>query len=255
MVAVSVRFYAELNDFLPPVRRQNRFAYQCAHDATIKNAIESCGVPHTEVDLVLVNGLSVDFSQRVRDGDEICAYPAFLALAPAVAQLQRLRPGIAGEPCFIADAHLGGLARLLRMLGFDTLYRNTFADREIAGLAASGQRIVLTRDCDLLMHRAIVHGYFVRDERPRAQISDVIRRFDLAGRLRPFSRCLRCNSKLQPASKDAVRDRLPARTAVTFNEFWSCPCCARIYWKGSHWHRMSRFAAESAASNPATTMH
>lgn len=243
MVALSVRFYAELNDFLPPMRRQRRFIYRCAQDATIKNAIENLGVPHTEVELVLVNGASVDFSRRVRDGDEISVYPTFVALAPAIAQLQKTRPELAGEPRFIADAHLGGLARYLRMLGFDTLYRNTLADREIAGLAASEQRIVLTRDRDLLMHRTIIHGYFVRDERPREQLRDVVRRFDLAIRA-SLSRCLRCNCLLAPIGKDAVRHRLPTRTALYYNEFWSCASCARIYWKGSHWQRMARFAAD-----------
>lgn len=255
MVAVSFRFYAELNDFLPPARRQRRFIHRCAQDATIKNAIESLGVPHTEVELVLVDGEAVDFPERVRDGDEISVYPAFVALAPAIAEVRKTRPEIAGEPRFVADAHLGGLARYLRMLGFDTLYRNDFTDREVADFAASGQRIVLTRDRDLLMHRAIVHGYFMRDERPRAQLRDVIRRFDLASRLHPLSRCLRCNGRLAPIGKDAVRDRLPARTALHYNEFWKCAGCARIYWKGSHWQRMARFTAESATPELAATTH
>ncbi len=250
--AVSIRFYAELNDFLPPARRQKRFVYRCAQEATIKNTIENLGVPHTEAELVLVNGEAVDLSRRARDGDEITVYPAFVSLGPAAAHLRKGRPEFAGKPRFIADAHLGGLARFLRMLGFDTLYRDTLADREIAELAASEQRIVLTRDRDLLMHRAIIHGYFVRDERPRAQLCDVIRRFDLALRA-PLSRCLRCNCRLTPIGKDAVRDRLPARTALYYDEFWTCTGCARIYWKGSHWQRMSRFASESVAANRAET--
>lgn len=239
MVAASFRFYAELNDFLPSIRRHRRVGYACPRHATVKNAIENMGVPHTEIELILVNGVAVDFSHSVADGDSIAVYPKFQTLG--VAPVLDLRLPLPRYPRFLADAHLGGLARYLRMLGFDTCYDNTATDRQIAGIAASEQRVVLTRDRDLLMHRTITHGCFVRGERPREQLRYVMNRFDLAAATRQFSRCLRCNWPLLPIAKDAVRERLPMKTAIYHEEFWTCERCRRVYWKGSHWERMSRF--------------
>lgn len=158
MVSATFRFYEELNDFLPAERRRQAFACECARAATVKHMIEALGVPHTEVELVLVNGESVDFARQLADGDRVAVYPRFESLD--ITPLLRVRARPLRVLRFIADAHLGGLARLLRMSGFDTLYDNDFEDGQIAALAAAEQRIVLTRDRELLKRRIVSHGCY-----------------------------------------------------------------------------------------------
>jgi hypothetical protein len=114
----TFRFYEELNDFLPPARRKREFSVPCARAATAKHMIEALGVPHTEVEVVLVNGESVGFERLLRDGDRVAVYPKFEALD--ITPLLRVRQAPLRTTHFLADAHLGGLARLLRLAGFDT---------------------------------------------------------------------------------------------------------------------------------------
>ncbi|NLF53561.1 MAG: Mut7-C ubiquitin/RNAse domain-containing protein [Thauera phenolivorans] len=230
------RFYAELNDFLPPPRRRVAFTAACADKATVKHAIEALGVPHTEVELVLVNGESVDFDRLVQDGDRVSVYPRFEAFD--IAPLLRVRPQPLRLTRFVADAHLGGLARLLRMTGFDTLYDNGFADREIAAIAEREGRIVLSRDRELLKHRAITHGCYVHALKPRLQLAELFDRLQLARSARPFSRCMRCNGLLHAVDKAAVEARLPPRVRAAHTRFSRCEHCDRVYWEGSHWRRM-----------------
>lgn len=231
MVGASFRFYAQLNDFLPPARRGREIVCQCAQAATAKHMIEALGVPHTEVGLILLNGEPAEFQRLIRDGDRLAVYPPFLSL-----DVSRKNAPLR----FIADVHLGGLAHLLRMVGFDTLYHNALTDDEIARLAAEQGRIVLTRDRELLKRRAIRHGCYVRALKPPAQLDEVFERLDLAGRLRPFSRCLTCNLPLRPVDRQAVEDRLPPGVRRRYTAFWYCAHCQRVYWKGSHWRNMCR---------------
>src|SRR5262249_52305094 len=133
MQVASFRLYAELNDFLPPAQRQIPFVYCFNGMPTIKEAIEAVGVPHTEVDLILVNGVSVAFDYRLRDGDSVAVYPVFESFD--IAPLLRLRPQPLRETKFILDVHLGKLAKYLRLLGFDTLYRNDYQDPDIIAIA------------------------------------------------------------------------------------------------------------------------
>jgi len=230
------RFYEELNDFLPRERRKRDFDYRCARAATIKNAIEALGVPHTEVELILVNGESVDFGYLVRDGDRISVYPKFEAFD--IRELLRVREEPMRDIRFIADAHLGGLARLLRMLGFDTLYSNELTDGQIRATGHIEARVVLTRDRELLKCRTITHGCFVHSLRPEDQLREVVDRLQLMASARPFTRCLHCNLPLIFIDKEAVADRLPARVAALYQRYSWCEGCDRIYWEGSHWQRM-----------------
>jgi uncharacterized protein with PIN domain/sulfur carrier protein ThiS len=237
-MAVAVfRFFEELNDFLAPARRRREFELACAEAATVKNAIESVGVPHTEVELILVDGESVDFSYRVRDGDRIAVYPMFEAFD--VSPLLRVRPAPLRDPRFIADAQLGGLARLLRMLGFDTLFDNRADDADIRRRATAERRIILTRDRQLLICRDVTHGCYVHALKPPEQLREVAERLQLAGRAKPFSRCLCCNVPLEAVDKAAVLDRLPPAVAKAHTQFRRCPACERVYWPGDHFRRMS----------------
>jgi hypothetical protein len=173
MALANFRFYEELNESLPPRRRKCAFACVCASGATVKHAIEALGVPHTEVELILANGESVDFSYVVQQGDRISVYPVFESLD--VTPVLKIRAEPLRRTRFIADAQLGRLAKYLRMLGFDTLYENGYKDAQVARLSADEQRIVPTRDRALLMHKLINHGCYVPGTRPRQQLEKSFR--------------------------------------------------------------------------------
>jgi len=236
MASARFRFYAELNDFLPPERRYREFQYDFVDIATAKDRIESFGVPHTEVDLILANGEPVDFPYRVKDGDRLSVYPVFESFD--IAGLTRVRPEPLREPRFVLDAHLGKLAAYLRMIGLDTFYRACADDRDLARISAAEHRILLTRDIGLLKRGRVTHGYFVRETAPRKQLTEIAGRFDLARLMRPFTRCMQCNGELVEASPAEVAGRLPPRAAELYHEFRRCPDCGRVYWKGGHYRRM-----------------
>lgn len=238
-VTATFRFYAELNDFLERSRRGREFAARCAEAATAKHMIEALGVPHTEVALLLVNGEPAQLDHLLEEGDRVSAYPFFASLpAPRL-------PGLPAPTTFVADAHLGGLARVLRMAGFDTLYDNGFNDATIARLGIEEERTILTRDRELLKRRGIVDGCFVHALAPPEQFREVALRFGLAALSQPFTRCLHCNAELLPAAMEDVIDRLPPSVCETQREFRTCPVCRRVYWKGTHWQRMSALLASA----------
>ncbi len=234
MAQAWFRFYGELNDFLPPARRQRSFSHQFDLSAPVKDMIEGFGVPHPEVELILANGRSVGFDYLVRDGDRISVYPVFESFD--VSPLVKVRPAPLRETRFVLDTHLGRLAAYLRLLGFDTLYRNDAGDHELARLAGEG-RILLTRDAGLLKHGSVTHGYFIRETEPRRQVAEVVRRFQLERHMRPFTRCLRCNQVLERLEGDPPAC-VPAGVRERYTEFWRCPGCGRHYWQGSHYWRM-----------------
>jgi hypothetical protein len=236
MVTTTFRFYEELNDFLAPARRRRAFALPCARAATAKHMIEALGVPHTEVELILVNGESVDFDHLLQDGDRVAVYPRFEALD--ITPLLRVRARPLRVTRFVADAHLGGLAHLLRMTGFDTLYDNHFDDGDIEAIAAREERIVLTRDRELLKRRGITHGCYVRALKSADQLREIFARLDLAGSARPFTRCLCCNVPLRDVDKALVLEKLPPSVRNRHDRFSTCDRCQRVFWEGSHWQRM-----------------
>ena len=245
MLSVSFRFYGELNDFLAVAHRQATLVCGLESTASVKDLVEALGVPHPEIDLLVVNGRTVDFGCRVRDGDRVAVYPPFRAFdldADA-----RLGPPPQAEPRFVADVHLGRLAAYLRLAGFDTAYRNDYPDHELVAISAAEDRTLLTRDVGALKHRIVRRGYFVRTTRPAWQLVELLRRFDLVTRAAPFTRCLRCNDALLVVAKDQVEDLLPPRTRDDYREFSRCPGCARIYWEGSHYTQMRLFLERAFA--------
>ncbi len=238
MKHAEFRFYAELNDFLPAEKRFTSFDYRFLVSPAVKDAIESLGVPHTEVDLILVNGESVDFAHLLADGDRIAVYPVFEALD--IGAVARVRPEPLRETRFVLDVHIGRLAAYLRMLGFDAAWGNRCSDAELARTSVSEHRILLTRDRGLLKRGEITHGYCPRSSDPREQLVEVVRRFDLVRAVAPFTRCLRCNVVLEPASPYSVKRRIPNGTLRRYTEYRTCPSCGRVYWKGSHYRRMEQ---------------
>ncbi len=236
------RFYAELNDFLPPDERQRVLARRLDAPGSVKDVIEGFGVPHPEVELVLVNGRPVEFGCLVAEGDRVAVYPRFRRLpAPG----PPLRVPWTGEPRFLLDVHLGRLASYLRLAGFDAAYANDATDAALAAASREEGRALLTRDRGLLKRREVERGYWVRETQPRRQLAEVLRRFDLAGRLQPLARCGRCNGRLAPVGKAAVEADLPPRTRREQHEFHRCDRCGRVYWRGSHVARIERLLARA----------
>jgi uncharacterized protein len=224
MPVATIRFYAELNDFLPPAKRQVDFEFYFEASVSIKHVIESLGVPHPEVDLILVEGkshaagsVSVDFSYILKEGDHISVYPVFESMD--ITPLLRLRPEPLRLTRFVLDAHLGRLAVYLRLLGFDTLYRNDFGDEELAHISSSQNRLLLTRDRGLLKRSLVTRGYFVRSDQPRTQVVEILHRFDLEGAIQPFKRCLRCNGELERVEKEEVITQLQPAARLFYNQF------------------------------------
>jgi uncharacterized protein with PIN domain len=239
MPCASVRFYGPLNDFLPRAHTQATLVFRFDSGTSVKDLLESLGVPHTEIDCLVLNGHAIDFSYLVRDGDRVAAYPPFHTIdVPAGA---RLGPPTQPEPRFIADVHLGRLAAYLRLAGFDVEYRNDYEDRVLVATASREDRTVLTRDVGVLKHAALRRGYFVRDTQPGRQLVEVLRRYDLVERAAPFTRCVRCNRRLVRVSKQDVLEALPPRTREHYHEFSRCAACGRVYWPGSHYSRMRVF--------------
>jgi uncharacterized protein with PIN domain len=232
-------FHGEVCAFLARERRAAPFDCACARAATLKQAIEALGVPHTEVGRLLVNGEPATLARIVREGDTIEAFPHAAGEAPLV-----------DEARFLADAHLGGLARMLRMLGFDTLYDNAFCDRAILELAARERRVVLTRDRELLKCRELLRGCFVHARKPEDQLREVVARYGLERRMRPFTLCLHCNLRLAQADRHKVAGRVPARIESRYHAFACCPGCRRIFWEGSHWARMREILRSALAPAP-----
>ncbi|UXI04140.1 Mut7-C ubiquitin/RNAse domain-containing protein [Photobacterium sp. TY1-4] len=233
------RFYEELNDFLPNDRRKVRFPYRFAVKPAIKDTLEAIGVPHTEIDLILVDGQSVGFDHRLRGGELVSVYPMFESFD--IQPLVRLRPKPLREPRFVVDVNLGKLARKLRLLGFDTLYSNQFEDGEIVALSVSEQRIILTRDKFIFKYRMVTHGYWVRSDRPDEQLREVISRFQLEHNFRPFTRCSRCNGRLSTIEQEQVIGRVPENTLRYYSEFFQCRDCHHLYWKGTHVTRIAQW--------------
>jgi len=233
---VSIRFYAELNDHLPEPKKYRSLDKALITPTTAKDLIESFGVPHTEVDLVLLNGSSVGFEQFVEPGDRVSVYPVFEAFD--ITTELRVRPEPLRETRFVLDVHLGKLAAYLRMLGFDARYQSCFSDEDLARISAEERRILLTRDRELLKRGQVTHGYWLRQTDSRRQTAEILNRFDLASAIQPFMRCMACNGLLEDIAKDQVRERIPPLAAELHDEFRQCRGCGRVYWKGSHYRRM-----------------
>jgi aminoglycoside phosphotransferase family enzyme/uncharacterized protein with PIN domain/predicted kinase len=241
----SFRFYAELNDFLPESRRQVRFDHSFTGTPAVRDAIQALGVPHTAIDLVVVDGRSVDFSHRLRGGERIAVYPVFerLDISPVV----RLRPAPLRRTRFVLGASLGKLARYLRMLGFDTLWRLDSGDRDIIDRALAEGRIILTRDVDLLKHRRVTHGYWLRHEHAEEQLEEVLLALDLLGQQRPFSRCMACNGELVEVADKAGLTGVDPAILARFETFHRCRDCGKVYWPGSHFDRMQALSRNVAS--------
>ncbi len=230
------RFYEELNDFLPADKRKKDIRYLFKGRPAVKDAVEAIGIPHPEIDLIIVNGNSVDFSYQLNDSDRVAVYPKFESMD--ISPIVKLRPSPLRTTLFILDIQLGKLAKMLRLLGFDTLFDPLFTSHEIVNISLKQNRIILTRDRALLKLKSVTHGYWVRSTIPDEQIKETIKRFDLLSLINPFTRCIVCNNKIVSVEKEKIEDILQKKTKQYYDSFWQCTGCKRIYWKGSHYQRM-----------------
>jgi uncharacterized protein with PIN domain len=252
MLRLFFRFYAELNDFLPLERRRVEFIHGIKETASIKDVIESLGVPHPEVDLILINGESVGFHYLTRDGDHISVYPYFKSIDIGSASL--VRPEPLPKIQFALDVHLGKLATYLRLLGFDALYRCDYDDKKLAQISNREQRILLTQDRGLLKRSSVIHGYIVRSHEPEQQAREVLERFSLQDAVTPLKRCPLCNGQIISIDKAEVANRLPPLTRSYYNEFSICQNCSQVYWKGAHYERIQQLVARVTEFNHTKAM-
>jgi uncharacterized protein with PIN domain len=248
MATATLRCYAELNHYLSPERRQQDVTVPFVPPTPVRHLAETLGIPHTEIELVLLNGETVDLEAPVNDGDRVALYPVFEAfdIQPEL----RLRARPLRKPRFLADAHLGKLAGYLRLLGFDTLCENDIGDPALVQLAAREQRILLSRDRCLLMHKAVTRGCHLRSSDPREQLRHLVARLQLCELIRPFTRCTVCNAPVQPVAKEAIIAALPDSVARLNDAFWRCSGCGRLYWRGSHWRALSALVASVCGEVP-----
>lgn len=226
------RFYEELNDFLPLSQRKVSFRHDFTGTPSVKDRIQSLGVPHTEVDLILVDDVSVGFAHRLHGGERVAVYPMFERFD--IARLTLLRPEPLRRPAFALDVHLGKLARHLRWLGLDTLYRTDWDDAELATQAQTEHRIVLTRDTGLLKRNAVTHGAFLRQTAVRKQVEEVLERFDLWRQVDLFSRCAHCNGHIETILRSEAAGHVPPRVWDFQETFYRCRDCGHLYWAGTH---------------------
>ena len=236
---IYLRFHAELNDFLPAEARHTTVLHPLNGAIAIKHLIESVGVPHPEVEQILVNGQPADFGYLLQPQDRIDVYAA--SVENQVSASIQLRPPLAPPVRFVVDTHLGQLARNLRLFGFDTLYRNDYDDPELADISSQEKRVLLTRDRGLLKRKIVVYGHWVRPTEPRQQLISVLRRYDLAVEICTWHRCLRCNGVLVSVPKEDVLESLETNTKRYYHTFQRCAECGQVYWQGSHVERMQAF--------------
>lgn len=233
MTSIRLRVNGRLRDFLGK-RAARTLVYTIEGRPALRDVVQAVGIPHPEIGRVAVSGSPADLSFRIEDGGRISVYP--------------LNEPMRSSPRFIADVHLGRLARYLRLLGFDTLYRNDYSDAEILRIAGADRRTVLTRDVGLLKNKKVSSGYWLRSEDPKEQGKELLRRYKLKRFVRAFSRCLACNGMLAETAKAGIADLLPPRIRRLYTEFFRCTDCGRIYWKGSHAERLRRDLREFAVA-------
>lgn len=222
--------------------------YPVERRASVKDVIEALGVPHTEVGRLTANGAEIDFSFLLAPGDALMVEP----LTPPVDVTipTRLRPVPLPAARFLVDHNVAKLAARLRMAGFDTLFNPEWHDETLALESGRQQRILLTRDVQLLKRKAVAHGHLVREALPTRQLAEILHFYGLAGQVLPFGRCLRCNTVLHEVAKTDILHHLEPLTKKYYHSFRRCPGCGRIYWAGSHHARMVHLLAELVRYQP-----
>ncbi|MFH0882303.1 MAG: Mut7-C RNAse domain-containing protein [bacterium] len=246
-ILATFRFHGDLIELLDRSRRKGEYVATISLRSSIKDAVESQGVPHVEVGLLAVGGMPCGWNPLLEQNEIIDVW--------GVTDVERVpREWRVDDPDphplrFLLDVHLGRLASYLRLLGFDTLYdSNDPGDDRLAAQAHDEARILLTCDRGLLMRNHVRHGRLLRSRNSVEQTREIIQRFHLQTRSTPFSRCLRCNGSLSSVDIDTIRDRIPPRVfrrhGANPTRYRICERCGQLYWEGTHTLRMQRLLAE-----------
>jgi uncharacterized protein with PIN domain len=229
--SVTIRFHEELNDFLSPKQLGQTIAVTFRGRRTVKDLIESLGVPHVEIDMIQAQGVTVELDYIVQDRDDIHVHPGFHLALP---------------PRFVIDENVAKLCPLLRMLGFDTLYAQGATDSWIATISKQEERTILSRDKGLLKRKEVHSGLYIRSTCSPEQLREVVERLKIKPYCAPFTRCISCNHRLAPldAEDAATNPRIPPGVRKWTNEFFHCPGCHKVFWKGSHHQSMERLVRQ-----------
>lgn len=241
MSQITIHFHGEITFFLSKTHQPH---HSIDYKTSIKDFIEALGVPHPEIEQIIVNQQAVDFDFSLLE-DETHDVQVYSDIQQD--NTAPLRPPLTAKPRFILDTHLGRLANILRMMGFDTLYRNDYPDDELAFVSNQETRVLLTRDIGLLKRSLVIYGRFVRETDPHKQIIEIMRAFKLLPYVEPFKHCIKCNGLLHRVEKADVIDRIPENSANHFEIFHQCADCHQVYWKGSHYNKMQSYIDEVMA--------
>jgi len=234
--SVRLNIHGDLGFFLRSRTRHGSIQRSLDEKTSVKDVIESCGIPHPEVNAILVDGHPVGFAHTVASSVELDVFP----VENCDPRLKKKRFQVSCIRMFVADGHLGKLTRNLRLLGFDVAYDQQANDRKLLEVMTRENRALLTRDRRLLMHAIVQHGYCPRSQNADQQTIEVIRRFDLLSSIAPFTRCLRCNERLQQVAKADVIEKLEPLTKIYYEQFRRCTGCGQIYWPGSHFEKLQK---------------
>ena len=139
---------------------------------------------------------------------------------------------------FAADRMLGRLAKMLRLLGYDTLYSQTTTAAQLQQIAQGGERVVLTRGAIETRFPQIAGVFRVESEYAPEQMREVVERFRLDTRAGLWTRCTLCNAVIERVDKAAVQEAVAPEVFQIYDEFFRCSGCGRVYWRGSHVERI-----------------
>ncbi len=224
------RFYGQLNDFLPLEKRQKTSPYSFWGNPTIQDACAAQGVPHPEIFLVVKDSCPVNLKDNLEGEERISVYPRWTNLN--LPRQWQQSPEFPAYPVFAAADHLGKLVRLMRILGFDVVFKGRVEEE--------GDWIILTRKLPDLKMSRVSHGYMPRSDDPYNQLEEVLDYFNLREKIRPLSRCPGCNMVLEPVAAEEIWDRLEPKTKKYYRKFKICPGCKKIFWRGSHFRRLQK---------------
>ncbi|MDZ7761906.1 MAG: Mut7-C RNAse domain-containing protein [Desulfovermiculus sp.] len=243
MASCTLHFHGQLPELLTTSCQNGAVHYVLTRRASIKDIVESLGPPHTEIGGISVHNQTADFNLIPQPGQDIHIHPLQPPVNPCLPSL--LRPQPLPGMRFIVDVNVGKLARLLRILGLDAAFHWSWRDGHIAQMAELEERLVLSRDHGLLKRKQVQWGHLIRAQTPKEQLLEVISFFGLKPPFALFSRCLACNTPLQPVKKKDIEHRLKPKTKRYYQRFHLCPDCGRIYWQGSHHQHMQAWLQET----------
>jgi uncharacterized protein len=238
---LRVRIAEPLRLFLSAAHRGDEVGLTPDGTSSLGHVVEALGVPLTEVGRLVVaapGGLPAEVRPSHRPG------PGDVVVVEPVRRPQRVEPW---PPRFLLDVHLGTLARRLRVLGIDAAYDNAAHDDALVRVAATQQRVLLTKDRGLLRRRALERGAYVHGSQPDEQLRDVLERF--VPPLAPYTRCTACNGPLEPVAKETVLDVLEPGTRRRYDRFSRCADCGAVYWRGAHAARLDAVVAAAGVGH------